>query len=144
VSLEPLSSMKATPNDFQIQRKTEAGTIDPALADLTQPPYSPGIGQGVCDFRQVCGLVNDGETVSFFCEGNPLFLCLAGDVFMAIQHDLCSERGMAGQLKSDMSPVGIHDVEGIVIDESSLGFQVLDDPLFGPPNFPDGCRRSSD
>ena len=38
---------------LQIQGKTKAGTVDPALADLAQPPYSPGIGQGVCDFRQV-------------------------------------------------------------------------------------------
>jgi len=58
---------------LQIQRKTEAGTVDPALADLTQTPYSPGIGQGVCDLRQVCGLINNGETVSFFCEGMPFF-----------------------------------------------------------------------
>src|SRR5262249_50304685 len=99
--------------------KTKAGTVDPALADPAQPPYSPGIGQGVCDFRQVCGLVDNGETVSFFCEGNPVLLSLTGDVLVAIQHDLRSEWRMAGKLERDMPPVGIHDMEGIVVDECS-------------------------
>ena len=53
---------------LQIQRKTEAGTVDPALADLTQAPYSPRIGQGLCDFGQVCGLADDSETVSLLCK----------------------------------------------------------------------------
>src|SRR5207244_5567422 len=58
--------------------------------------------------------------------------------------DLCSEGWMASHLESDVSPVGIHNVEGIVIDEDSLGFQVLDDALFGPPHFPHGRRRPCD
>src|SRR5499426_2837251 len=33
----------------------EADTaVNPTLADLAQPPYSPMLGQGVCDLRQTC------------------------------------------------------------------------------------------
>src|SRR5437867_912270 len=55
---------------------------------------------------------------------------------MTIQHNLRSEGRIASHLESDVPPVGIHHVEGIVIDEGSLGFDVLDDALFGPPHFP--------
>jgi len=64
------------------------------LADPTQAPYSPSSGQGVCDLRQVCGLVDDGETISFFCELNLLLSSLAGYVFMTVQHDLRAEEWM--------------------------------------------------
>jgi hypothetical protein len=40
---------------FRIQRQTEAG-INPTLADLVQAPYSRLDRQGVCDFRQACGV----------------------------------------------------------------------------------------
>lgn len=41
---------------FQIQGETQTGAIDPALADLAQTPYSPGLGRGVCELRQICAL----------------------------------------------------------------------------------------
>ena len=33
----------------QVEREAQTGGINPTLADLTQPPYSPWLGQGVCD-----------------------------------------------------------------------------------------------
>ena len=37
---------------IQIEREAQAGGINPTLADLAQLPYSPLLGQGVCDLRQ--------------------------------------------------------------------------------------------
>ncbi len=41
---------------------------------------------------------------------------------MAVEHDLCTKRGMARHLDGDMAPVGVQDVEGVVIDVAWLGF----------------------
>src|SRR2546426_121139 len=79
----------------QIQRKTETGAVDPSLAALTQSPYRPGLGQGVCDFCQLGGLGDEGETFSPLCEGDPGLTALAGHILMAIQNDLRTERRMA-------------------------------------------------
>ena len=43
---------------------------------------------------------------------------------MTVQHDLRAERWMPRHLDRDVSPIGINDVERIVIDECSLGFQI--------------------
>src|SRR4029453_2620248 len=125
----------------QIQPKTHTGAVDPSLADLTEPPYRPGLEQGVCDLCQICGLGDDGETVSLFCERDPCFLALAGHVFMAIQNDLRTERRMAGHLDGDVPPVGIYDMEGIVVNEDSFRFEVADDAAARSLNLPaDGYR----
>src|SRR5574341_536153 len=57
---------------FQIECEAEAGAVDPTLADLAQVPYSPRVGQGVCNLGQVCGLGNDGKTVALLGEGDPI------------------------------------------------------------------------
>jgi hypothetical protein len=41
---------------------------------------------------------------------------------MAVEHYLCSEGGMRTDLDRDMAPVGIHDVEGVLI---YIGLRVL-------------------
>src|SRR6201993_2614538 len=42
--------------------------VNPTLADLAQPPYSPGFGQGVCDLRQSCGVRDSGKAISLLGE----------------------------------------------------------------------------
>src|SRR5580700_8459293 len=40
-----------------VEVEREAYTVvNPTLADLAQSPYSPGLGQGVCDLGQTCGV----------------------------------------------------------------------------------------
>src|SRR5258707_11539558 len=39
----------------EVEREAHTG-VNPTLADLAQPPYSPVLGQGVCDLRQTCGV----------------------------------------------------------------------------------------
>jgi hypothetical protein len=50
---------------------------------------------------------------------------------MTVEKDLGPKRGMARHLDGDVSPVRIHDVERIVMDEGSLGFQVPNHPGAG-------------
>ena len=50
---------------------------------------------------------------------------------------------MARHLDGDVSPVRIHDVERIVIDEGSLGFQVLNHPAAGSLYVPHRGDRSA-
>ena len=82
----------------------ETGGIDPTLADLAQAPCSPGFGQGVCDFGQICGLRDEGETVPLFCKGDADLLGAAGYVLMTIEYDLCTEWRVARHLDGDMGP----------------------------------------
>jgi hypothetical protein len=107
---------------FQIQGETQTGTVDPALADLAQTPYSPGFGQGVCDLHQICGLRNNGETVSLLCKGDAGLPSLAGHVLMTIEENLGPERRMARHLDGQVAPVRVHDVKGIVTNEGAFGF----------------------
>src|SRR5215470_16336238 len=39
----------------EVKREAQAG-VDPTLTDLAQSPYSPSLGQGVCDLGQACGV----------------------------------------------------------------------------------------
>ena len=49
---------------LQVEGEAQAGRIDPTLADLAQAPYSPWLGQGLCDSRQACG-VRDMQSAPF-------------------------------------------------------------------------------
>jgi hypothetical protein len=48
---------------LEVEREAKAGSVDPALADPAQTPYSPLLGQGVCDPRQGGGLGNLSKAV---------------------------------------------------------------------------------
>ena len=115
----------------------EADTaVNPTLADLAQPPYSPRFGQGVCDLRQACGVRDIGKAVSLFGEEDAGPARPAGDVFVAVQHHLGRERGMAADLDGQMAPVGIEDVKRVVVDirDRFLSFDVVvgaDSPHWG-------------
>jgi len=56
---------------------------------------------------------------------------------MTVQHDLRAERWMPRHLDRDVSPIGIDDVERIMIDEHSLGFQMANYSTFVSLHFPD-------
>ena len=56
---------------------------------------------------------------------------------MTVEHDLRAKGGMARHLDGEVSPVGIHDVKGVVVNKGPLGLQVLDDPLAGPLHLPE-------
>src|SRR3984893_15593970 len=69
---------------LKIEREAQTGRVNPTLADLAQSPYSPLLGQGVCDLRQACGVGDISKTVSLLGEGNAGLAGLAGDVLMAV------------------------------------------------------------
>src|SRR5215469_17912619 len=52
--------------------------INPTLADLAQSPYSPVLGQGVCDLRQACGVGDKSKAISFLGEGDAGLVRLTG------------------------------------------------------------------
>src|SRR5215469_9819530 len=64
----------------EVEREAQAA-VDPTLADLAQSPYSPRLGQGVCDLRQACGVGDGGKTVSFLGKVEAGFARPAGDIF---------------------------------------------------------------
>jgi hypothetical protein len=55
---------------------------------------------------------------------------------MAVKHDLCTKRGMTRDFDGEVSPVGILDVERVVIDIAELGLQVLNETAVGSLNHP--------
>src|SRR5215510_3906530 len=66
----------------QVERKTQAGGINPTLADFAQPPYHPWLGQGVCDLCEACCVRDMSKTVSFLCKADAGFARLTGYVFV--------------------------------------------------------------
>src|ERR1700751_3519210 len=89
----------------EVEREAQT-TVDPTLADLAQSPYSPGLGQGVCDLRQACGVGDGGKAVPFLGKAEARPARLAGDVFVAVQHPLGGERRMPADLDRQMAQSG--------------------------------------
>lgn len=100
---------------IEVQAETQAGRIDPLVADLAQAPYRRFLRQGVCDLSQACGVGNLGEAVALFSEPDPRLSGLGGDVLVAVEDDLRGERRMPGHLDRHMAPLWVHDVEGVVV-----------------------------
>src|SRR3981189_216237 len=99
-----------------VEVEREAHTVvNPTLADLAQSPYSPGLGQGVCDLRQTCGVRDRSKAVSLFGEGDASLARLAGNVLVAVQDHLGGEGRMPADLDREMAPVGVEDVKRIVV-----------------------------
>jgi putative transposase len=99
----------------EVEREAQAA-VDPTLADLAQSPYSPRLGQGVCDLRQACGVGDRRKAVSFLGKTQARFARLAGDIFVAVQDNLGGERRMPADLDRQMAPIAVEDVERIVVD----------------------------
>src|SRR6266436_4273122 len=112
-----------------VEVEGEAHTgVNPTLADLAQSPYSPVLGQGVCDLRQTCGVRDRRKAVSFLGEGDARLARLAGNVFMTVQDHLGREGRMPADLDGQMAPVRIEEVKRVVVDigHRLLSFDVLD------------------
>src|SRR5689334_10927315 len=116
----------------EVERKAQA-SVDPTLADLVQPPYSPGLGQGVCDLRQACGVGDMSKTVSFLGKANSCLVRLAGYVLVPVQDHLHGEGRMPADLDGDMAPLGIEDMEGVVVH---VGHGVFAFEMMGPGDLP--------
>src|SRR6201997_871476 len=96
----------------EVEREADTA-VYPTLADLAQPPYSPVLGQGLCDLRQTCGVRDSGKAVSFLGEGDGRLARLAGNVRVAVQDHLGGEGRMPADLDGQMAPVGVEDVKRI-------------------------------
>src|SRR5438477_2001246 len=105
----------------EVERETYT-VVDPTLADLAQSPYSPGLGQGVCDLGQTCGVRDSSKAVSLLGEGDASVARLAGNVLVAVQDHLGGEGRMPADLDRQMAPVGVEDVKRIVVD---IGHRLL-------------------
>src|SRR6202047_4140467 len=100
-----------------VEVEREAHTaVNPTLADLAQSPYSPVLGQGVCDLRQTCGVRDRRKAVSFLGEGDAGLARLAGNVLMAVQDHLGGKGRMPADLDGQMAPVRVEDVKRVVVD----------------------------
>src|ERR1700722_2197603 len=106
----------ALPLLLQVERETQAGGINSTLAGLAQPPYSPLPGQGVCDLCQACRVRDMSKTISFLCKTDAGFARLASHVLMPVQHHLGGEGRMPADLDSDVAPLGIENMERVMID----------------------------
>src|SRR2546423_13043520 len=90
----------------EVEREAHTG-VDPTLADLAQSPYSPGLGQGVCDLRQAGGVGDARKAIPLLGKAEARLARLAGNVFVAVQHHLGGERRMPADLDGQMAPVGV-------------------------------------
>ena len=100
---------------FQVQGKTQAGVVDPALPELTQSPCSLFFRQGICDLRQVRGVARSSEAVLLFGKFHSGFLCLRCYKFVPIEDHLRAEGWMAAHFDSDVPPVWVPNMKGIMI-----------------------------
>src|SRR6266478_4270018 len=99
-----------------VEVEREAYTVvNPTLADLAQSPYSPGLGQGICDLGQTCGVRDSSKAVSLLGEGDARLARLAGNVVMAVQDHLGREGRMPADLDGQMAPVRVEDVKRVVV-----------------------------
>jgi len=98
----------------EVEGEADTG-VDPTLADPAQSPYSPMLGQGVCDLRQARGVGDACKAVSFFGDDDTRLARLAGHVFVAVQHHLGWKRRVAADLDRQVAPVPVEDVERIVV-----------------------------
>src|SRR5208337_1728591 len=109
---------------FKIERKTQAGAVNTPLTDLKQSPYSPLLGQGLCDLCEAGCVANCSKTVAVLDEPDARLAGLAGDVFMAIQDHLGGERRMPADLDGDMPPITVENVERVVVHIRRLPLKV--------------------
>ena len=107
-------------------------------------PTASGRGQGVCELGQADRVREAGKAVALLGVADPDALGLARDVLMAVEDDLRGERRMPGHLDRDVTPVGIHEVEGVVVDERLLLRQVPDHPGRRAVDLPDRGRGPRD
>src|SRR5260370_34020934 len=97
-----------------VQSETQAGRINPTLADLLQKPCRVTGTQGVRHFLQTRGVAAMNKTIIFFDEFHRLdgiLPGLVGDIFVTVENDLRREGRMAAHPDRDMSPVVLPDMK---------------------------------
>ena len=67
----------------EVEREAQAA-VDPTLADLAQSPYSPRLGQGVCDLGQAYDVGDRRKAIPFLGKAQAHLARLAGDVFVTV------------------------------------------------------------
>src|SRR3984893_2455736 len=110
---------------LEVERKTQTGAVNPPLTDLTQSPYSPLLGQGLCDLCEAGCVANCSKTVAVFDEPDARLARLTGDVFMAVQDHLGWERRMAADPDGDMPPITGENAERGVVHIRLLPLKVV-------------------
>ncbi len=129
----------------QVQAEDQAGGVDPPVDDLAQPPCSRILRQGVCDLSQASRIRGSSKTVALLGEADALGLCGHRDVLVAVQDHLRGERRMPGHLDHQVPPLGVHDVEAVVIDVRALAGQAAEHrAVRGPAHIPHHRRGPGD
>jgi hypothetical protein len=72
----------------KVKPETQARTVDPALADLAQSPYSRMLRQGICDPGQARRVGDHGEAVADLDECYPRRGGLPSHQLVAVEDDL--------------------------------------------------------
>jgi hypothetical protein len=98
-----------------VEPEAQARGVVPRVDDLAQAPYRPGSGQGVCDLSQALGLADPSEAVPLLREAEGGFLPGAGDVLVAVEDHLSTERRVTADLDRHMPPRGIDDLKRVVV-----------------------------
>ncbi len=125
----------------QVQAEDQAGGVDPPVDDLAQPPCSRILRQGVCDLSQASRIRGSSKTVALLGEADALALRADRHILVPVQQDLRAERRMPGHLDRQVPPLGVHDVEAVVIHVRVLAGQVAEHrAVRGPAHIPDHRR----
>ena len=105
---------------LEIQREAETAGVYPTVTDLGKSPYGVLVAQGLCELIQ--GLERaTHEAVTLLADGDSLPAGLALDPFVTVEHDLNPEGRMATHLDGDVAPVGINEMEVVMINEGPRG-----------------------
>ncbi len=128
-----------------IQRETQTRGIEPTVTNLGQPPYSVRCTQGLCDLIQGLEIGPSRKTVALLLYRQAPFTSLAFDPFMTVGNHLRPKRRIATDPNRDMSPVGIHQVNMVMIDVRPflLAIQIRDLILAIAFDFPHRRWRAS-
>src|SRR5271169_5868065 len=78
------------------------------------------------------------KTIALLVELDPLQACLGGYILVAVENDLRAKRWVAAHLDYHMAPLGIPDVERVVIHKRQrfLALNIPDFPALVPHYFP--------
>src|SRR5437867_6230503 len=130
---------------IRVQRKTQTRGIEPTVTNLGQPPYSVRCTQGLCDLIQGLEIGPARKTVALLLYRQAPFTSLAFDPFVTVGNHLRPKRRIATYPNRDMPPLGIHQVNMVMIDVRPflLAIQIRDLILAVAFDFPYRRRRSS-
>jgi hypothetical protein len=129
----------------QVKAEDQARGVDPPVDDLAQAPCSRILRQGVCDLGQAGRIRGLSKAVALLGEGDPGRLRGHCHILMAVQDHLGGERRMPGHLDRQVPPLGVHDVEAVVIHVRALPGQIADHrAVRGPAHIPHHRRGLGD